>query len=144
MSSRAGGRVHVLILANEMDPESVGVARRMEAALREMSDIGGLAHDERVVPFSSARDLARRCRSQRISIVYLGSGFANEVPAIREALEGVDVLTVAAIPDYVELGVVLGFDVLSGRPKLLVHLGQARRQHVDLRADLLKLARVFE
>jgi hypothetical protein len=53
-------------------------------------------------------------------------------------------LTVAAIPDYVELGVVLGFDVLSGRPKLLVHLGQARRQHVDLRADLLKLARVFE
>jgi hypothetical protein len=144
MSSRAGARVEVLILANEMDPESIGVAKRMEAALRSIPDIAGLAHDERVVSFSSATDLARRCRSQHISIVYLGSGFANEVPAIRDALDGVDVLTVAAVPDYVELGVVLGFDVLSGRPKLLVHLAQARRQHVDLRADLLKLARVFE
>ena len=144
MSARAGGRVQVLILANEMDPESVGVAKRMEAALRSLPDIGGLPHDERVVPFRSPTDLARRCRSQHIAIVYLGSGFANEVSAIRDALDGVDVLTVAAVPDYVELGVVLGFDVLSGRPKLLVHLGQARRQHVDLRADLLKLARVFE
>jgi hypothetical protein len=144
MSARAAGRVQVLILANQMDPESIGVAKRMEAALRSLPDIAGLSHDERIVLFSSPADLARQCRSQHIAIVYLGSGFANDVPAIREALDGVDVLTVAAVPDYVELGVVLGFDVLSGRPKLLVHLAQARRQHVDLRADLLKLARVFE
>jgi hypothetical protein len=144
MSARAAGRVQVLILANQMAPESIGVAKRMEAALKSIPDIAGLSHDERVVLFSSAADLARQCRSQHIAIVYLGSGFANDVPAIREALDGVDVLTVAAVPDYVELGVVLGFDVVSGRPKLLVHLAQARRQHVDLRAELLKLARVFE
>jgi hypothetical protein len=144
MSARALGRVQVLILANQMDPESIGVAKRMEAALKSIPEIAGLFHDDRVVLFSSAADLARQCRAQHIAIVYLGSGFANDVPAIRDALDGVDVLTVAAVPDYVELGIVLGFDVLSGRPKLLVHLAQARRQHVDLRADLLKLAKVFE
>ncbi len=144
MLPRAGGRVHVLIVAHQMDPESIGLAKRMEAALQSIPDIAGLDHDERVVSFSSPADLARQCRSQHVAIVYLGSGFANDVPAIRDALDGVSVLTVAAVPDYVELGIVLGFDVLSGRPKLLVHLGQARRQHVDLRADLLKMAKVFE
>jgi len=144
MLLRAGSRVQVLILANDADPDSIGVARRMEAVLHSIPDIAGLAHDERIAPFSSASELARLCRAQHIAIVYFGSGFARDIPAIRQALDGADILTVAAVPDYVELGVVLGFDVLSGRPKLLVHLAQARRQHVDLRADLLKLARVFE
>ena len=47
-------------------------------------------------------------------------------------------------PDYVPGGIVLGFDVVSGRPKLLVHLTQAKRQNVALRAEALKLMRVFE
>jgi hypothetical protein len=58
MTSRAGGHVHVLILANEMDPESVGVAKRMEAALRSIPDIAGLGHDER------GRSLQQRRRSR--------------------------------------------------------------------------------
>jgi len=144
MPERAGARVQGLILANEADSESIGVAKRMQAALQSVPDIAGLAHDERIGQLSNASELARLCHAQHIAIVYLGSGFARDIPAIRQALDGADVLTVAAVPDYVELGVVLGFDVLSGRPKLLVHLSQARRQHVDLRADLLKLARVFE
>src|SRR6266540_1936804 len=41
--------------------------------------------------------------------VYLGSGLGDKVPAIRSALEGGDVLTVAAVPEYVEAGIVLGF-----------------------------------
>jgi hypothetical protein len=57
---------------------------------------------------------------------------------------GVDVLSATGVPDYVPSGIVLGFDVVSGRPKLLVHLTQARLQKVELRADLLKLMKVFE
>jgi hypothetical protein len=144
MAARAGERVRVLVVSNEKDPESIGTARRMEAALRSLPEIGGMSHDERVAPFRSAADLAGQCRSQRVAILYLGTGLTSQIPAIRRALDGVDVLTVAAVPEYVELGIVLGFDVLSGKPKLLVHLTQARRQHVDLRADLLKLAKVFE
>jgi hypothetical protein len=144
MAARAGDRVRVLLVMNESDSESVGLVKRMEAAMSSLPEIAGLAHEERVAPFKTAADLAAQCRSQRITIVYLGSGLGDKIPAIRGALDGVDVLSVAAVPEYVESGIVLGFDILSGKPKLLVHLTQARRQHVDLRAELLKLARVFE
>ena len=144
MLARAGDRVRVLLVTNGNDPESVGLAKRMEAALDSVPDIAGLPHEERVAPFTNAADLAGQCRTQRIAIVYLGSGLGDKVPAIKSALDGGDVLTVAAVPEYVEAGIVLGFDILSGKPKILVHLTQARRQHVELRADLLKLARVFE
>jgi hypothetical protein len=61
----------------------------------------------------------------------------------REALSGVDVLSVSPVPEYVEQGIVLGFDVVSGKPRLLVNLGQARLQHVALRAEVLKLMKVY-
>ncbi len=144
MAARAGDRVRVLLVTNESDPESVGLVKRMEATLRSLPDIAGMAHEERMAPFTSGAELAGQCRSQHIAIVYVGSGLADKVRAIRSALDGGDVLTVAAVPEYVEAGIVLGFDLLSGKPKILVHLSQARRQHVELRADLLKLAKVFE
>jgi hypothetical protein len=144
MATRAGERLHILLVPNAADPESIGTAHRMEAALRSIPEIAGKAHDERIAPFSSATDLVGECRSRRVAIVYLASGLTHQIPTIRSALEGVDVLTVGAVPEYVDLGVILGFDVLSAKPKLLVNLAQARRQHVDLRATLLKLAKVIE
>ena len=60
------------------------------------------------------------------------------------ALRGTDVLSSAAIPGYVESGAVLGFDVTSGRPRLLVHLGQAREQHVSFDPAFLRLAQVVD
>ncbi len=68
-----------------------------------------MAHEERLAAFVDGADLAGQCRSQHIAIVYLGSGLGDKVPAIRSALEGGDVLTVAAVPEYVEAGIVLGF-----------------------------------
>ena len=89
-------------------------------------------------------ELAGLCRSRKIAIVFFGSGFHDDVEAIRDALSGVDVLSAAGVPEYVPSGIVLGFDVVSGRPKLLVHLGQAKRQNVSLRAEALKLMKVYE
>ena len=48
------------------------------------------------------------------------------------------------MPDYVKEGIVLGFDVVSGRPKLLFNLPQARLQKVALTATVLKLMTVYE
>jgi hypothetical protein len=144
MTARAGDRVQVLLLTNQGDAESARFAARMQLALSSIAQIGGLPHDERIAPFTSAADLAQQCRTRHIAIVILAPGLGDHVTAIRDALNGVDVLSVASVPDYVQQGVVLGFDVVSGKPKLLVHLTQARRQHVELRAEVLKLMRVFE
>lgn len=143
-AARAGDRAHVLIVDKPDDADSVRSATHLEAELHELPDVGGLPHDEAVVPWPGASGLADLVRSRHAAIVYFTPGFAADVGAIRAALDGVDVLSVAAIPDYVPPGIVLGFDVVSGKPKLLVNLPQARRQHVAFMAEILKMAKVYE
>jgi hypothetical protein len=144
MSARAGERLQVLLVTKPSDAESTRVVSRMSSALRALPHIGGLPHDEQMLQFTTAAELARHCRAHRIAILFLGPGHGEDLPAIREALASVDVLSVSPVPEYVERGIVLGFDVVSGKPRLLVNLGQARRQHVALRAEVLKLMKVYE
>jgi hypothetical protein len=66
------------------------------------------------------------------------------MPAIAAGFRDTSILTAAAMADYVSNGAVIGFDVVSGRPRILVHLAQARRQNVDLTAQVLKLAVIVE
>lgn len=142
--ARAGDRAHVLLFVKPGNADSAYIASQMEAALSRVPQIAGLPHDEAVIPYSGAAELAKLCRTRHAAIVFFGPGFRDDVDAIRTELTGVDVLSASGVPDYVSKGIVLGFDVISGRPKLLVHLTQARRQNVSLRADALKLMKVFE
>lgn len=144
LPARAAGRVHVMLVVKPKDDASNRFAKNMASALGGLADIGGLPHDETTVTYAGAAALADVCRSKHVSILYLAPGLGDEVPAIKGALEGVSVLSVAALANEVPKGVVLGFDLVSGKPKIVVHLGQARRQDVSFRADLLKLARVLE
>lgn len=38
----------------------------------------------------------------------------------------------------------LGFDLAGGKPKLIVNLGRARRERVELSSSVLELVRVIE
>jgi len=144
MPARAGDRVRVLILTKGGDPESARAALLVARALGTRDAIAALPHEETTAPFTDGPALAGAIAASRLSVVYFTPGFSDgEIAATAAALSGVDVLTVAALPRYVPGGVVLGFDVLSGKPKLLVHLAQARRQRVELSADVLSLMRVY-
>jgi hypothetical protein len=143
-AARAGDQAHVLIVSRRGDADSERTAVHMTRALSGLGDIGGLSHDETTVPFTNAKALADLCKARRISIVYVTQALGGEIEAIRDSLTGISVLSVAAVPGYVPRGIVLGFDVVSGRPKLVVHLGQAKKQSVALKAEVLKLVRVIE
>jgi hypothetical protein len=144
LAARAGDKVHVLIVVNAKSDASNSFAKHMTSALGGVDKIGGLPHDETTAPFGGAKALADTCRAKRIAIVYLAPGLADEVPGIRSALDGVNVLSVAADAAEVQKGIVLGFDLVSGKPKIVVHLGQAKKQDVAFKAELLKLAKVQE
>jgi hypothetical protein len=145
MAARAGDRIRVVILTKAGNDESTRVAALAEKALAEKDTIAGLPHERAVVSFSGAPALAQLCRARRIGIVYLTPGFTDaEVAAMAASLDGVDVFTAASVADYVPKGVVLGFDLVSGKPKLLVHLGQAKKQNVNLSAEVLKMVKVYE
>jgi hypothetical protein len=142
--ARAAGRALVLILVAPGDPESERFGAQIRAELGKQPLIGGVEHMEEIVRFSSPPELARVCREHKPAIVYVGPGLSSEVTAMALALQGADVLTVAAVSNDVLNGVVLGFEVVSGKPKLLIHLTRARQQNVAFKPQLLRLARVIE
>lgn len=143
-AARAGDKARILLVVKKGDAESTSFGKHMAAALGELPTIGGLAHEETVLPFAGAAELATTCKTRRASIVYLGPGLAPDIEAIRAALDGVNVLSVAAAAEQVPRGIVLGFDLISGKPKILVQLTQAKKQDVAFKAELLKLAKVYE
>lgn len=141
---RSGDRVRILLVSRSGHADSAAAAAQMAAALGRVETIGGLPHDELAHTYSRADALAELCRAHRISMVVLGPGFDEDVEPIRRALDGLEIMTVSTVPDYVPRGVVLGFDVVSGKPRILVHLSQAKRQQVQFRADALSLMQVYK
>jgi hypothetical protein len=143
-AARAGDRARLLIVMKRDRPKSQVSAAEMKSALARTERIGGLPHDDVVVPYEDAVRLAARCKAEHVAAVYLTPGFEDDIGDLRSSLSGVSVMTLAAVADYVPQGVVLGFDVEAGRPRILLNLEQARLQDVKFPADLLRLMRVFQ
>ncbi len=144
MPDRAGDRVRVLILSKPGNPDSARASAQMQTELGRIGQIGGRPHDEAIIAYSGGPALADACRAQHAAILFVTPGLADDIDTIRGALDGVDVLSASAVAEYVPKGVVLGFDLVSSKPKLLVNLTQAKKQRVDLAAEVLKLMRVYE
>lgn len=142
-TARAGGKAIIILAAMPGDAESNRAAMEMKSALGRMGTVGTLPHEEQIVNFSSAGALADAVRSKKAAIVYLGPGFGKQIGAIKGAFSSLNVLTIGAVPDYVPAGIVLGFDLVSGKPKLLVNIDQAKKQQVSLPASVLKLMKVY-
>jgi hypothetical protein len=141
---RAHDRVKLVIVTKPRNGDSGRAGAQVEAALSRTPAIAGLPHEETIVPFAGAAELATLCKAQGVTVLFFVQGFSDDIAAIRSALDGADVLSATSIPDYVPKGIVLGFDMAAGRPQLLVNLPQARRQNVALRSDVLRLMKVFE
>jgi hypothetical protein len=141
---RAGPRAKIALLVKQGDGDSLRTATQMQAALARIDTVAGLQHDDSLETYRGAAALADECREQHVAVVVVGPGFRDDIEAIRAALDGVNVLTVSAVADYVPKGIVLGFDLVGGHPKMLVQLTQAKRQHVAFMADVLKLMQVYE
>jgi hypothetical protein len=144
LAARAGDRARVLIVAKRDDARASRVAQQAERAL-EGKSVGKLPLEVSVVEWSDAAALAKRVRAKRVAILYLTPGFSQaELESVSKSLDGADVLSAGAMAKYVQRGVVLGFDLVSGKPKLLVHLKRAKRQNVNLSSKALKLMKVYE
>ena len=142
--ARTGERVRTLLLVKQGDPESSRAAAEMKSALSSMPTIGTLPHDEEMATYSDSAALAETCRARKVSILYVAPGFSDHVDTLRETVGALSLLSVGSLAEYVPQGIVLGFDLVSGRSKLLVNLTQARRQRVEFRAEILKLTKVYE
>jgi hypothetical protein len=145
MAARAGDRVQVLVVTKGGKGESTLAATQLQKALLEEKTIAGKPHACEIIDFGGAPELAKEVQARNAAIVYVTPGFSEqEVAAIAQSLAPVSVLSVGAVASYVPKGMVLGMDLVSGKPKLVVNLTQARKQSVNFDASLLKLTKVIE
>jgi YfiR/HmsC-like len=144
LPARAAGTVRILILTNPDDADSRSVAAQMDAALRHFDKIAGLPYEISTAPFPGGAQVAAKCKAEHLSIVYMTQGLDAKVADLVGALGGVDVLSVAALARYVNTGVVLGFDLVSSKPTLVINLPQSKKQNVSIGAEVLHLMKVIE
>lgn len=140
--ARSGER-RVLVFTNPDDDDGERTPKRLKSELAAFERIAGRPHTEDLVRYEGPAAVAEACKKRDAAIAYLPPGLDSKIPAIARALSGIQVLTVAARPEYVRAGAVVGFDLVSGKPQLVVHLGQARKQKVDFKPELLRLAKVY-
>ena len=138
------GAVQILVLTNDKDPQSDRVARQLVAALGEMRKIMRRPHRESIEPFRGGPALAAACRERGISVVYLAPGLGGAISEIDQALRGSAVLTAGAVASYVPRGVLLGFDLVSGRAEMLFSPIQMRALDVHFPASIFQLMRIVE
>jgi YfiR/HmsC-like len=145
LPARSAGRVRLIVLVKREVADSARSAAQALKALANTERVIGLPLESTVVPYTDAPSLAKFAADNKVSIVYVMPGFeASEMEAVAAGLTGVDVLSVGALAKYTARGTVIGFDLAGGKPKLLVHLGQAKKQNVELSSSVLKLMRVIE
>jgi hypothetical protein len=144
LPARARGVVRMMILTKRGDSSSKNVGEQAARALSG-KDVKGMPTEIVTQMFNDGPTLTESVRGGRISILYATPGFnAWELVAIARSLSGLSVLTSGALAHFVDTAVALGFDLVSGKPKLLVNVRRAREQGVDLSSQVLKLAKVIE
>jgi hypothetical protein len=143
LHARAGSSVRIVIASKSTD-EDARWSAQVRAALGRGETVGGLPHSEATVFYSKAEDLAAACKAEHAAIVIVSASLLDESASIARAFEGVDVLTAAPDAEMARRGMVLAFELASGKPKLFLNQRQALKQKVALSAEVMKLMTVFQ
>lgn len=143
MKARAGERVNIVVVAKPDDSDSERNAAQLVSALGRIDRVGALPHAVSTLAYAGAASLAEACKASRAGVAFVTPALAGEVEALRAAFDRADILTIAPSAEMTRRGIVLGFELVSSRPKLFINLTQAARQNVSMPAEILKLMTVF-
>ena len=139
-----GGLMRIAIVVKKDSLESRHAGTELKVAFGRVATIAGVPHEETVIEWSTPAAVAEQLKRARVFAVYLTPDLGTDLVSLTRALEGVPTITIAAIGSDVASGAILGFELTSGRPKMLFNLGQARRQGVVFRASVVKLMRLVD
>lgn len=137
------GPTGVVVLVAALDEASSDAgARQVVAALQQQPTLGGFVPHVELVRFTTPEALAAAAKARGADVVVFAPGVTAFAAKLGAAFAGLDVITVSTTPEGVKEGVVLGFDLVAGKPRMLINLAQARRQRADFRAEVLQLMTV--
>jgi hypothetical protein len=136
--------VRIGIVFKADSPESSRAATELKVAFDRVPTIAGRPHEQAVLQWKGATSTVEEFKRRNLMVVYFTPGLDSEVPAAARALQGVRCITIASVDSYVRSGALLGFELVSGHPKMVFNLGQAKKQEVVFRSAVMKLMRLVE
>jgi hypothetical protein len=134
--------LRAVIIEKARDPASGLAAAQLAAQLEQAKALGGKRVIQRRVIFESPEQVGRVVQEQRPYLAYLTPGLAPVAAELSRVLAAHGVLSVSTQGADTGRGVVLGFELESGKPRILLNLVQARAQKLDFSAQLLRVVRV--
>jgi hypothetical protein len=141
---RSEGMVRILVVTRAGVAESASAGARVLNALSAIATISGLPHQDTSVEFTDAPSLIALCKARGVSILYMTPGLVDVDENVSKELANIPVLSVSATAEGTAKGMVLGFDLAGGKPKLVVNLPASKRQGVRLSVEVLRIATVIE
>ena len=137
-------RIRIGIVVRTGSAESMRAGAELKAAFDRVGRMAGKPHEQSIVEWSGSKRLAEQARSENLTVLYFTPGLDDQIGPSAEALVGQPIVTIGAVDSFVASGAVLGFELLSGHPKMIFNLRQAKKQEVVLRAAVIKLMRIVE
>jgi hypothetical protein len=136
--------VRLGILTKPGSVPSMRFGSEMKAAIERVATIAGRPHQLSILRWTDAKALAEESKRERLAIIYLAPDLDRDVRSLARSLEGLKVITIAALDSYVDDGAILGFELISAHPKILFNREQAKKQGLAFRAAVMKLMRMVE
>ena len=143
LHARAGDVVKTVIITKAGDEEARWAAS-LRSALGAKDRIAGLPHSESVVVAGRLDVIAAQCKADHVAIVVISGSFLDDAPAVAAAFDGANILTSAPDQELTKRAVVLGFELVSGKPKLFLNQAIATKQNVAMSAEVMKLMTVYQ
>lgn len=134
------GKVKVLVLY----PGATAArgSETLTTALNGVGQVGKFPLEAKLVALGSLRE---SLVTEKPQVLWVASETDEKgVAQVLEACGPMSILTVSGNAAHVKQGVILGFELVEARPRILVHLKQARAQNVVFLSGLLTHSLIVE
>ncbi len=139
----SGTEVKVLVVCGGAAASRAGQSIATE--ISQQGKIGSAAATVKVVPFVSTAKFKATVAEEKPQIIYAAPDLEPaSVPGVIEAAAEAKVVTISGTESQVRSGIILGFSQVEARPRVLIHLKQAKAQGVEFRNGLVSHAVVVE
>lgn len=134
--------LRAIIVERKADPVSALAAAQWVAQLTRVKQLGGKRVLQRRAVFESAEQIGRVLQEERAYLACLTPGLGKVAAELSRVFAARGVLSVSSQGADTARGIVLGFELASGKPRILLNLTQARAQKLDFSAQLLRVVQV--
>lgn len=144
LQKSASNEVVALVIERRGDPESTHAAAQLTAQFDRIKALGGKNVSHARVSYESTEQIRKVVEQRRPYLIYLSKNLGGIAQQLAALFQGRALLTVSADASDTSHRAVLGFELESSKPRIVLNLKQARAQNLDFNAQVLRVVRVLQ